>query len=289
MLNLMTGGYDQMTIEQLRTVPMTARGERSGRWQGIQHGDLVDTMQSVLKREHSSLIEKATYAVSPNGAAVIGGFELMDLDGAPREIDGLPQKATQSVGFVHSNDSRKALTLCFGARVMLCNNGMVCADVVVKRKHTKGLFLKEWLTTGLRELKDNAIINQEKMKDLTTWKVTPRTHDSMLLALARRKILPWRLIGDVDKCWKNAVDGNVDWVLDQEQQGDWNFEGSHLDWYNAATHVAKRIPPVGQLSALRQSFDLVLQARDFTGARRLPQFSGNQIAEAMSPNTWENN
>ena len=106
MLNLMTGGYDQMTIEQLRKVPVTAQGERSGRWQGIQHGDLVDTMQSVLKREHNSLIENATYAVSPNGAAVIGGFELTDLVGVPKEIDGLPQKATQSVGFVHSNDSR---------------------------------------------------------------------------------------------------------------------------------------------------------------------------------------
>lgn len=286
MLNLMTGGYDQMSLEQLRKVPVTARGERTGRWQGIQHGELVDTMQSVLKKEHLNLTEKATYAVSPNGAAVIGGFELTDLVGDSREIDGLPQKATQSIGFIHSNDSRKALTLCFGARVMLCNNGMVCADVVVKRKHTKGLFLKEWLTTGLSELKNRMEASTEQLKELTKWRVTPRVHDQMLLTLARKNILPWRMIGDVDKCWKNAIDGNVDWVLDQEQQKDWDFRGSHLDWYNAATHVAKRIPPVNQLSALRQSFELVTQAQGLVGARRFPNLVWN---DGLGRNDFENN
>ena len=272
MLNVMSGGYNKMNLDQLHGVAVTPRGERTGRWQGIQHGELVSTMEDVLKAEHDSLISKPTYAVSPNGAAVIGGFELTDLYRAQRRLSGLPQAVTQSIGFVHSNDSRKALTLCFGGKVMLCNNGMVVADVVIKRKHTKGLRLKEWLSEGLKDLKEKAVVGASQLSELTTYQMTPRVSDNLLLNLARKNILPWRLLGEVDKCWQKALDGKVLWVEDQGQQDLWGFNNSYLDWYNAVTHVAKRIPPVTQLSVLRKSFELVQEARMYTGSRRMASY-----------------
>ena len=253
MLNVLSGGYNKMNLDQLHRVAVTPRGERTGRWQGIQHGELVSTMEDVLKTEHDSLISKPTYAVSPNGAAVIGGFELTDLYRAQRRLAGLPQAVTQSIGFVHSNDSRKALTLCFGGKVMLCNNGMVVADVVIKRK--------------------KAVVGASQLAELTTYEMRPRVHNTLLLRLARRNIIPWRLLGEVDKCWRTARDeGRVLWVEDQGQQDLWHFDCSYLDWYNAVTHVIKRIPPVSQLSALRQSFEVVQEGKESPGARRTDSY-----------------
>ena len=247
MLNVMTGGYNKMNLDQLHGVAVTPQGERTGRWQGIQHGELVSTMEDVLKTEHSSLIAKPTYAVSPNGAAVIGGFELTDLYRAQRRIKGLPQAVTQSIGFV-------------------------VADVIIKRKHTKGLRLKEWLSEGFKDLKKKAISGATQLSELTTYQMTPRVSDSLLLNLARKNILPWRLLGEVDRCWQKALDGRVLWVEDQGQQDLWGFDNSYLDWYNAVTHVAKRIPPVSQLSVLRKSFELVQEAKMYTGSRRMASY-----------------
>ena len=123
------------------------------------------------------------------------------------------------------------------------------------------------------DLKEKAVVGASQLAELTTWKMRPRVHNTLLLRLARRNIIPWRLLGEVDKCWRTARDeGRVLWVEDQGQQDLWHFDCSYLDWYNAVTHVIKRIPPVSQLSALRQSFEVVQEGKDSPGARRTDSY-----------------
>ena len=257
MLNLMTGGYNHMTLEDLKSIPVTARGERTERWQGVQHGELVNTMKTVLKDQYSFNTKNETYAVSPNGAAIIGGFELALLNYQSVQM-GLPQHTSFSVGFIHSNDSRKALTLCFGGRVALCENGMVVSDYTLKRKHTKGLYLRDWLREGFAGLTHEISKAQVELNKMATIPVnTGRHHDEMLVKLGREGVIPWRLLGEVDKGWHDAHEKGAIPGVEKERWDEWNFQGSMLDWYNCVTHTAKKIPPANQLTSLKKSYDLV--------------------------------
>ena len=79
MLHIMHGGYDKMTRNQLKGVPVphpTEFGGRSDRWQPIQHYDLAHGIIEVIRDlfGYHPLPNSETYAVAPNGAAMIGGL-----------------------------------------------------------------------------------------------------------------------------------------------------------------------------------------------------------------------
>ena len=166
MLSIMTGTYDKVSsVSQLKKIPVSDRQwgklSRSDRWKGIQHGELVETVWKVLDDLYSFKPLNPIFAVAPNGSGFIGGFELGREVGSkgsktiePMIIEGIPQKTSYAMGLKHSNDSRSALKTCIGGRVAICDNGMVSASEVWKRKHTIGLNLRDWLTEKLANFMD---------------------------------------------------------------------------------------------------------------------------------------
>lgn len=266
MLRITRGGYNPYKRNELKSVPVPSNIGGS-RWRPVPHYDLVAGILEALKNAFGfvPLPESETYAVSPDGAALIGGFSLGTPPSGrsktikPLYMTGIPQETTTAIGFQHSNDTRKALRVYAGGTVSLCTNGMVSASHVIRHKHTTGFSLDEWIVDGLRTVLERAKRAGEAMEGLYNTKVTAPMHDRMLLALAREKIIPWRLIGQIDEAWNTCVETNgevVQWVQDDRQKGKWGFQGNAWDWYNAVTYVARLIIPAKQLVALERAFSI---------------------------------
>lgn len=260
MLHICKGDYQALTRPQLRKVELVRPPTAANRWQGVQHGDLVDGIITVIKDLFNlvPLPETEVYAVSPQGTGLIGGFSLgIQPTGRSKAIKpllmkGIPQETYQAIGFQHSNDCRKALNIYCGGSVSLCTNGMVSSSYSMRHKHTTGLTLLDWLREGLEAIWERFGKAGQQIKSLFEFGMRPKDHDAMLLQLARLDIIPWRLLGELDETWKKACDGNVLWSPEWE----WGFEQNAWDWYNCVTHIAKSIPPVLQLRALEDAFHL---------------------------------
>jgi len=273
MLNPLKGEYSVVkTIEDLKRFAVPKAGDFSGRvgtyWQGIQHGTLMETVMQVLAEFGLAPYNDPCYAVSPNGAGLIATIDLgkyrLKKDGKPGktidplycsgfESDNTGPKVLQSMGVVHSNDSRKALTMVAGGRVLICSNGMVTGEQVARRKHTHRLTLVDWIREEFSDLLEKLGESGRLASALRDFAISDPEHESLLLEVARRDLIPWRLLGNLDRCWLKARKETPEllWV-DHEKytDDDWQFNATAWDWYNAATHVAKELPPRPQLKAL---------------------------------------
>ncbi len=262
MLSVSAIGYHQhQTVTSLHEIAVPPRGKRSSRWQGIQHGEFVTTLQKVLDNLFHCQPLDERYFVSPNGSAMIGGFELAR-DGQPCQLDPTPTspncQITACLGFRHSNDSRHGVTVLAGGRVSLCSNGCAFGETKIRHRHTSGLRLYDWLVKGLRNFWDKLTSGWDRLKSLTNYVITTRHHDDLLLAVARHKILHWRTLGDLDRLWRNSQQRNEATWLTPDTVNDWTFGGTAWDWYNAVTYLIKRLSPSSQYRSLHALTNLLL-------------------------------
>jgi len=267
MLNIMRGDYSKHTAKELNDVPVTdvtvGKLTRSSRWRGIQHGELVNTLHEVLWDEFRYKPLNETYAVSPNGAALIGGFELGSVPKKARKtakptpmlMEGVPQETRYGLGFKHSNDSKSSLTMCVGGSVLMCTNGIVGGSEVWKRRHTTGLNLMDWVKEKIQGLMDRLRGVGGVTSEFTNHQVTDKLHDQTLLRIGREGLLSWRLVGEVDRVW-NVIktEGTALWIPEDQDRKAWDFNSTVWDWYNAFTHIVKEIPPPSQLLTLEKGF-----------------------------------
>jgi hypothetical protein len=251
--------FRALTRPELKTIPITDRGDRSERWMGIQHGNLADTIVKVLGDLFSLHPLNERYYVSPNGSCLFGGFSLGQ---SPRdhlllcsEGTDVPQEVGASIGFTHSNDSEKSLRVVAGGQVFLCSNGIVSGSTTLRRKHTTGLRLYEWIRDGLADFLSKLRSAWKSVTNLRFSKMSAADHDRGLLELGRQQLIPWSQLGKLDRLWRVSVEENVGAWL-PENPSAWAFEGSVWDWYNAVTHIAKTLSPGSQLEALEKSLTL---------------------------------
>jgi hypothetical protein len=267
--------YHQRTLEELANVPVTPRGNRGNRWKGIQHAELVQCIVKAIKDLFDFRPMNERYCVSPNGAVLIGGFELgkesitselgRGRESIRKTLEPVlmctdPQQVGAALGFKHSNDSKSALTIAGGGSVFLCENGVVSGEDKFTRKHTTGLRLMDWILEGLKKFWDKLTSSWKDVENLKTQMVTPHDHDSMLLGLGRRRVLPWRLLGDADRLWNEArYEGRIGWLPEGTPAQNWGFTGSLWDWYNVVTHIIKRLSPSVQFRALKTAMSICQQ------------------------------
>lgn len=249
MLNVMTGNYKSMTESELNSVPVTDRGNRSQRWQGIQHGELISAFRTVFEDVGLTPINERYY-MSPSQATVVGGFDIGRDDGDV-VIPGLPQRTVHSFGFLHDNSSKHALRCTAGGTVSICSNGMVSGMSTWKHKHTSGLNLLPFLRHHVTAYASNMMDTERLFRSFTKHTVSRDVFDEALLCLGREGILPWRLLGLVDRHWENPEDNP-------------NFAGDTVwDWYNTVNEVAKKLSAMDQFPALAKTSSL---AQRFLGA-----------------------
>jgi hypothetical protein len=256
-------GFQPTTLQRLASVPVTPRGTRSDRWQGIQHAELAKSLKSTFRDLFGTVAMNEQYFISPSGATVIGGFELGNEEtkrGKTRivPVEPLPGTAA-SVGFIHANDSSKSLHILAGGRVFLCSNGVVVGEVQLRHKHTSKFQLESWLRDGLATFLPTLSASlQNQMASLMDVPVSPAMHDAGLLALGRQGVLPWKSVPDFDKAWLDAAGGeSISWV-DEGDQDKWGFTGSKFDWWGALSHSLKSLPPLEQVRSLKRGFELAL-------------------------------
>lgn len=281
MLTILHGGYNNVSRRELDRVELKVPENAGSRWMGVAHGKLVDGLVTTLHDYYGMAPVPGTeqYAVSPNGAALVGGFALgtpikrgrkkptietlkfpWDGDGGGPDAGSI-DSFTRAIGFYHSNDLKRALTICGGGHVFLCNNGMVLASHRMRRKHTTGLTLMDWLSEGLKPMLDAQNESIQQVAALYDREVRAKDHDNMLLKFGRAGILSWHHVGVLDNDWKTAKDSGgevLPWMEDDMQKAggneDWGFSSNAWDWYNMVTHVAKRVPPINQFQTLERAY-----------------------------------
>ena len=233
-------GYRKTTMAELATVPITPRGDRSDRWEGVQHADLVAEIQRGF--EAIDLTPKETrLSLQESGHGLVGAF-IFDTPEQHR-IEGAPMMDL-ACGFVHSNDSRRALHGAIGTNVSVCGNGMCSGEFTWSRKHTNRLELDEWVSDGIEKFADSMDQNKVEIEELVGTDISFHQASSTLVELGRRKILSWKRIGQVDEFWRNPPHEEF-------------ARSTAFNLYQAFNEVAKRTPMQAQFRTLRQGFQAV--------------------------------
>ena len=120
-----------VTRVEVSRVPLETP-KRAGRfWQGIQHGEFLDVLESIFAARHWKTTNQA-FSVTQNGTGLAAAYDL--------RIPGMksPTGTSFALGILHDNNRKRALTIVCGATVTICNNGMAIGQVILKHKHTSG-------------------------------------------------------------------------------------------------------------------------------------------------------
>ncbi len=250
MLFFERGSYNEHnTPTELHQYQVPPPPSAKSRWRGVSHYDLATAIIDNFDKHFDVVPIKQTYAVSPNGMTMLGTMELgrrIRHGVEPLQIPGIPHETNQSIGFIHSNDRRKSLNVCYGGSVMVCTNGMVVGSETWKRKHTTGLFIKDWIADCLTSMWENMQTTSKKIQHLTNHEVSKKEHDDNLLYMGRQGILPWKWVGEIDREWDTAS---------TSETHPFN-SGTAWDWYNCTTEIIKKIPTALQFTALERCYNV---------------------------------
>jgi len=236
------------SVADLEAVPVTPRGARSGRWQGVRHADFVRAAASAV-RSLGWEIDKTHAMLTRKGAGLVGSFDISPVDGraptAGRFPEHLLRTMRPSIGFRHANDSVHALNVYFGAVVKVCSNGLVssCTTQGQRRKHTSGLDLSSWVRDAV-----GAAFRQGETLDVDVEAMHQAPLgvgplNNALCGLARMGLMPWSLVGKVDREFAKPRH------LDFADKNVWS-------WYNCVTEIAKEQAPDAQFKTLDSAWGL---------------------------------
>lgn len=225
------------------------------RWKSINHHELVSTIIKVLQDvfDKTPYTPSERYFVSPNGAILIGGFEIQDSTGL-MSFDEIPQTTTYCLGFKHGNDTKHALSLAAGGKVLVCENGMISGKDKFKHKHTKGLKLYDWVRGKLGSVFDVFRETGSKVRKLLNFQISPSLHDALLLHFARHNLISWIDLGRYDRDWMKSFEGGPVCWTDKK----WDFTASAWDWYNQFTHFSKKFTQSRQYELFDKGFSTLL-------------------------------
>jgi hypothetical protein len=265
-LNVFRRGTHLVSRDLLPQIPVTARGDRSSRWAGIQHGDLANTIVERVEAANLGVLREQ-WEVGRSGAHLFG---YLDLDSSRIQTDlnqlrmfdetgtlnrfergfgGFnPEVVGLRMGVVHSNDSAFALRLIVMPLVLVCSNGMTVegGSIACQKRHTKGLDLVPALDEGIRTFLDRTeriegTIGRLQEIDLGN----PSLVEHLLVEAGRRRIFPWSKLGQVEKAWREPPHPEF-----AERTG-WSL-------YNAFTEVAKGFSMRKEMLACDQARRLIL-------------------------------
>jgi len=227
------------TVSELKEIPVIKEEKRSDRWQGIQHGELVETIHEALDRKEIQVQDESWFAYAKDFQSLSGSMQLNIPNVTPVE-------GTQfSLGVQHSNNGYHALKFAVGAKIFICENGMVTGDYAVKRKHTTGLDLMECVGIGidtyLNKIQEVTIVAEQlKAKEMATPNV-----DEALMAAGREGLLSWSRIGQVDKEYNKPT------FADHDEQTAWGL-------YNAFTYTMQKMPPQYHIKGMNRFREILI-------------------------------
>jgi hypothetical protein len=159
----------------------------------VPHHELA----AALKEELASAgyeVTREEYALQHHGLKLFG---VMDLVPKPGTVSAFSNgDKGLGLGFRHGNDQSMSLHLVAGARVFVCDNLVLSGDMIVlRRKHTKGLSLKEEIKTGMERLLAEYSILDRGIARLKERGISDDQAKSILYdAFVHHEILPLRYL-----------------------------------------------------------------------------------------------
>lgn len=240
-------GVQAVDRAQLRRIPVPVRPECSDRWMPVQHGALVDGIHA----EASSRGLVATderWAVDSQGMRLWGSIDFKLPKVGTREYRALdlvvPDGMGLSLALRHSNGGHYAVTVGAGGKVFVCDNGVLTAEYICKRKHTTGFDLDALVQDAFAHYVDesrnlNAFVERFQEADLSQTEA-----NDLLLQAGRDNVVSWSLLGKVDAEWREPRHPEF------SDRNAWSL-------YNAFTQVAQNASVSRQLRMLNGARDLI--------------------------------
>lgn len=135
-VSLMSGGVGA-TLEEVRRVKAPKAQKR---WYPISHGEMVDVVKNAIDQAGLTITEESYGLMGKGGEKFFGTFAVTS-----PQLQESNEAGTQTapyrlmIGVRNSIDKSMAAGICFGARVMVCDNLCFSGEVTVMKKHTKGI------------------------------------------------------------------------------------------------------------------------------------------------------
>lgn len=220
-----------ITREDLHKVPLVRPANAGTHWRGVQHGEFVDALLAQIQARGWQ-VDHMAFALAREGADIAGAFDI-DLGGGLAAPDGLHY----SLGFVGSNARRKAWRVVAGARVLVCNNGLVTGQVVLNKKHTVRTDLDLEFDRALDAFEVAAHGTTSLVATLRERRVDTQEATMLLDAAKDAGLMPKSRLWDV----------LLEYVVPSYRE-----HGTGTAWtlLNAFTHVVKQNPPVEQMGQI---------------------------------------
>jgi hypothetical protein len=202
----------------------------SSRWAPVRH---IDFAEAVLRGAERRGMRPRTQAweVNEGGHGLVGTIQFEADDRWPKEV-------VPSIAVRHSNVGRHAVTIAIGAVVLVCSNGMLVGEVVLKQRHTVGLDLDVLVEEGLNRFAGSGPQTGAFIDRLRATPFAPAHNDRILIAAARAGLVPWSMLKHVDAALRDPPSTEL---------------GQPTGWsvYNAFTEAIKRRSGRGQFESLR--------------------------------------
>ena len=248
---LMIDGAAQVSRADLAATPLPAE-TRS--WKPLAHGLVAETLvRRVTERglrirsEQWALTSGALYPakgvrVELKGARCFGNLDLEPIPGT-----NFPQGCIPSIGLRNSTDKSYALSILAGARVLICSNGILSAEHVVKRRHTSGIDLDEAIDEALDAFLKSMNGFTEIYDRLRSKRLTITRAQSLAVDAARAGAYSSASVLPVVEQYLNPRHDEF------RERTAWSL-------YNSATEIMKRQSPARQVEGFKALNSVILAA-----------------------------
>ncbi|NCG17589.1 MAG: DUF932 domain-containing protein [Rhodobacterales bacterium] len=223
-----------LSIDQLHRFPVPKSPPWSAarsRWTPIPHVTLARAVVRTAT-ERGLRLRSDVWQVSASGHDLLGSLSFHNNDGR------WPSEVIPSIAVRHSNSGRHAVTVAIGAQVLVCSNGMLIGEVVLKRRHLPGLDVDALVGEGLSAFQGSGRKVQAFIDRLKDMPVRDTDFERLLVLAARRGVVSWSALRHVDQARANPVCEAFS-------------EPTGWAAYNAFTEAIKRRSGALQLQSLR--------------------------------------
>ena len=234
---MLYNSHANVPFSKFRDYQVPDRSKETSYWEGVPHQDVVRCVRSVAKTNGLKITQEE-FQLGNKGDTLFASWDFN------RAVPGV-KGAKMCLGYRGANIGRYAQTFATGARVGVCENGMISGEFALRRKHTTKVNLLELVGSAF----DQYLINIRQIKpmilNLQRKKLTNEEAAEIMLESARRGIIGWSRIRLVDKDWHAprhaAFESSTGWSL-----------------YNCFTESAKITTPAQQIEILRDVPELIL-------------------------------
>ena len=235
-------GQPLLTREQLREIPIPERPDAGPKWKGVQHGELADTIINYITKPLGFKIADEKWYCNDSGSALYGAVDI-DTSNTQFELK-IGQPAMFSLGVRHDNMGRFGVSFAVGARVEVCQNGVLSGDFVLKNRHYDSLDLEEAVANGMEQYLQELDDVQLFIEGMQCIKMNDQTASYLIMKAAERiqgnthGCINWAHLRTVYELWKKPDH------FEFMPRTQWSL-------YNCFTQAIQPLSPPRQLKVLK--------------------------------------